>query len=131
METCTTATEQSDRPTDARKLRRSETVAAMENWKEQVIELHGHSTMPEHCGSGWTAWQLEAARDELICRHADPIATLLRRQGGDVQAFRRWVADVEQQAALYRAEGRQAHYTPSPVPTLIVECLQADQHQAG
>lgn len=102
----------------------------MESWKEQVIELHGHSKRPEHCGSGWTAWQLEAARDELICRHADTIATLLRRQGGDVQVFRRWVADVEQQAASHRAEGHQAHYTPSPVPTLIVESLQADQHQA-
>ena len=103
----------------------------MENWKDQVIELHGHSKLPEHCGSGWTAWQLEAARDELICRHADRITTLLQNQGHNVEAFRRWVADVEQQAASYRAEGHQARYAPSPIPTLIVECIKIDKHEAG
>lgn len=100
----------------------------MESWKQQVIELHENSKLPEHCGSGWNSWQLEAARDNLICRYAEPVAAAFARQQRDVQAFRNWVADVEEQAALHRSEGHQARYTPSTIPTLVVESLQADQN---
>ena len=92
----------------------------MERWKQEVIDLHDNSKLPEHCGSGWSAWQLEAVRDDLIRKHADEIILLFRQQERNRDLFTAWVADVAEQAAMQRREGHQTSYDHSSIPAMVV-----------